>query len=409
MIATPDFFAWVEQHLNDDAAKLRLKYGRQHDGAIDYAAAITQVECRRKYARKLAATLAAVPRFYFPSALAGEQATSDIVAAFHASLVGEGSSLVDLTAGLGIDAMHCATKAASLTAIERDIEKVEALRHNAAEAGLHNIEVLHADCLDFIGGCIASGRRFDVAFIDPARRSCDGSRVFALADCEPCVTAMMPSLARICNRLIIKASPMLDIAHTLAELAPHAACIMAVGTPTECKELLVIIDFACVTETPIVKAVTLSAGMEAEVFEFTLPAEHDCPMHAAMAEPAEGEYIYEASPAAMKSGAFKLLAARYGLSIFHPNTRLFTSEKVERTFPGACYRVLKVLPYASRVLKRFSREYPAVNVAVRNFGMTADALRARLGVRDGDGSLRLYGFTASRGEKVLALVEKVSE
>lgn len=43
-----------------------------------------------------------------------------------------------------------------------------------------------------------------------------------------------------------------------------------------------------------------------------------------------------------------------------------------------------------------------INVAARNFVMSADALRAKLKVRDG-GSLRLYGITGSGGEKMLVV------
>ena len=69
---------------------------------------------------------------------------------------------------------------------------------------------------------------------------------------------------------------------------------------------------------------------------------------------------------------------------------------------------MEVLPYASRVLKRFAKQYPAINVATRNFGMSADALRNKLGVRDG-GPLRLYGITNSKGEKMLVVVENCGQ
>ena len=64
------------------------------------------------------------------------------------------------------------------------------------------------------------------------------------------------------------------------------------------------------------------------------------------------------------------------------------------------------MPYASRIIKRFSSEYPVINVAVRNFGMSADALRTKLGVRDG-GPLRLYGFTDANQRKILAVTAPI--
>ena len=78
-----EFFEWVRTHIADNPSALRLKYSRCNDG-FDYEAAITQIECRRKFGKKLAATLTAFPDFYFPSVLSGEQATADVVAQFHA-------------------------------------------------------------------------------------------------------------------------------------------------------------------------------------------------------------------------------------------------------------------------------------------------------------------------------------
>lgn len=97
-----NFYDWVAAHSADDTSKLRFKYAGK-TGDIDYADAILQIDCRRKYARKLSATLAAAKQFYFPDTLSGEQSTSDLLASFHASLVSDADVVADLTAGLGID------------------------------------------------------------------------------------------------------------------------------------------------------------------------------------------------------------------------------------------------------------------------------------------------------------------
>lgn len=106
----------------------------------------------------------------------------------------------------------------------------------------------------------------------------------------------------------------------------------------------------------------------------------------------------------MKTGVFKLLASQYGLSVFHPNTRLYYSETAVEGFPGKRYRVIEALPYASKVIKRLKSRYPKAEVAVRNFGISADSLRSKLAIRDG-GTVRIYGYTDHRGEPMLAIVE----
>ena len=412
MMRFKTLFEWVRAHIADNPTTLRLKYSRCDDG-FDYDAAITQIECRRKFGKKLAATLKAFPDFYFPSVLSGEQATADIVAAFHASLIAPDSTLSDLTAGLGIDALHSARTASKVIAVELDKARADALEYNAAGMGVANLKVVCEDCNAFIDRYIAeteatSGRPFATAFIDPARRASDGSRVFALSDCEPDVVSMLPRLSKLCNRLIIKASPMLDISHTIAELTPRPTEIMVVGTPTECKELLIVVDFESETkaESTHIKAVTLLPDGSVSTFAFTHQQERDAAAPSVVEELSEGSFICEPNPMLMKTGAFRLVAERFNLSVVHANTRIFFAGSIPEDFPGTVWRVVKVLPYASRIIKRFASEYPVINVAVRNFGLSADALRVKLGVRDG-GPLRLYGFTDARHGKILAVTEPV--
>lgn len=397
-------YQWIDGHRADDPTALRLATHKRNDG-MDYARAITQIECRQRFGSKLRETLSAFPRFEFPSVLAGEQATSDRLAHYHAMGIAKGSTVVDLTAGLGIDAFAMARQAKNVTAVELDHDRAEALAFNAAGLGIKNIEVVEGDCADFINKCIAEGRRFDTAFIDPARRDDMGSRVFSLPHCRPDVLALEDDISKICRRLVIKASPMLDISHTVNSFATKPCRVAVLGTPAECRELDIVLDFGQQPEDTLIQAVTISdEGIE--IFAFTRRQEDEAPLPPLAKPLAAGDYIYEASPALMKTGAFKLVALRYGLSIFQPNTRLFYSTEEFTVFPGRRYRVVESLPYASKVIKRFRSRYPRIEVAVRNFPIGADGLRAKLGVADG-GNMRVYGYTDSRGEPMLAVVEKV--
>ena len=404
MTHTKEFFDWIEAHINDNPSKLRLKYtGRKSD--IDIQAAITQIECRRKFNEKLGETLSRFPDFIFPSLLAGEQSTSDRLATYHASLIDEGARVVDLTAGLGIDVFHFAEKASEVTAIEMDPDRFAALEFNAHGLGFNNIKAYNADCRDFVEECLEKNIQFDIAFIDPARRDTEGKRVFALADCQPDVVAMLPALSQICRRLIIKASPMLDIAHTVSALGTHTKWACALGTPTDCKELLIELDFAKDYKEPQIEALTLGVD-NIWSFSFTRSEEAEAPLPQYKAMIKDGDYLYEGFPVLMKAGAFKLVAEKFGLSIFNPNTKLYYATENKENFPGRVYKVIAVLPYASKVIKRFKREYPEATVATRNFGMSADALRAKLGIKDG-GHIRVYGLTDQREERILVVVETI--
>ena len=399
-------FEWVRANANADPAALRLKYaGKQ--GNLDFNEAIIQIECRRKFGRKLGDTLSSFADFYFPSVLAGEQSSSDILADYHASLVPEGMTVVDLTSGLGIDVLHMARRASSVVAVERNPALVEALRYNSRGLALGDVVTpVCADCIDYIDRCVAEGKRFDMAFIDPARRAADGGRLYALADCSPDVVALLPKISQICNMLVVKASPMLDIAHTAASLQRTPVSIAAAGTAAECKELVITVLFeGDAPQNTMIEAVTLGAG-ESSVFSFTGMQENEAARVETAPAIKPGDFICEPFPAVMKTGAFRVLAATFGLRGFQDNTRvLFSSERIAG-FPGMFWKVEEVLPFASSVIKRFKSKYPAISIVTRNFGMGADALRSRLGVKEAPGDLRLFALTDASSKRIMIVTSK---
>lgn len=395
------FKDFIKQYASDDTARLRLAYaGKNVD--FDITAAILQIDARRKFGKKFSEIFERFPDFYIPNMLAGEQSTSTLLAGWHAQHIEEGSTVVDLTCGLGIDALHMARQAESVTAIDRQEALTEALRFNSQGLGLDNIEAVCGDCRQFIDKCLSEGRRFDYAFIDPARRSAEGLRTFAFNDCEPDVVELLPKLKQLCKRLIIKASPMLDSTAAATSLGMVPQRITALGTATECKELDFFLDFNSEVDEPILEAVTIGGG---EPVTFTRSIEQESPVPGFIPAVSEGDYVAEPYPAVMKMAPFRLLAQQYNLLAFGPGTHLYHARNISTDFPGRIYQIEAVLPYASKVIKRFARQWPVAEVAVRNFGMSAADLRKRLGVRDGVGAVRVYGVTAS-GDKRLLIVCK---
>lgn len=388
--------AWIAAHAGDDVKALWLKYGREREFEI------TQIECRRRFGKKLAATLTRCPHWLFPSVLSGEQSTSDRVATFHAGLVPECSRVADLTAGLGIDVLHFSSVASEIVALEMDRERCDVLRENLRRANVGNVSVECADCREWLK--TYNGPKLELVFIDPARRALDGSRVFALSDCEPDVVAMLPDLRRVAYRLIIKMSPMLDISAILSTLS-ECIKLYVLGTATECKELVAVIDFehpapsAC---DVAIEAVTVADG---GTHSFLCTRAEEMVADAVYGRPRSGDWLCEPWPSVMKAGAVRLVAERYGLQKLAPNTHVYFAPEKAAGFPGTQRRVVDVLPYASRVIKRFSRTYRNIDVAVRNFGMTADALRSKLGVRDSGARGRLMAVTDAGNEKLLIVLE----
>jgi len=390
MYTDSDFWKWIETNIKADPKALRLKYHNKSPGDFDIDAAIRQVECRQRFGKKLAGTLAANPHFLFPTELSGEQCTSDALASWHAGLIAAGSLMVDLTAGLGIDAIHCAKVCAKVVAVERNSLVAQTLSLNAPD-----IEVHCDDCRDFVKKY--TGEKFDVAFIDPARRAADGSRLYDIADCEPDVLKMLPDIERIANRLMIKLSPMLDISRTLASL-PSAHRITALGTPTECKELVVEIDF---TSAKPFETIIHAATIGKNGFSFTQAEEARA--KAAYVAPEASMWLYEPYPAVMKAGCYNLLCQHFDVQAVAPNTHIYLSSNPVTDFPGTEWKIVEVLPFASKHIKRLASRYPRIDVATRNFPMPAATLTQKLKVRQGTG-FRLIALTSHSGAPLMIIV-----
>ncbi|MBR5436628.1 MAG: RsmD family RNA methyltransferase [Muribaculaceae bacterium] len=390
-----EIFDWIESHLDDDPKSLALKFSGKANW-IPFA--VTQIECRKHSANKLSETLKN-RRFVFPTLLSAEQSTSDIVASFHASLIPEGSSVLDLTCGLGIDTFHFAQKAKSVIAVEKDSEIFEALNNNIKSLNISNMLVVNEDCKEYLKNCTTN---FDIVYIDPARRSRSGGRVYALSDCQPNVVELLDMIRNISNCLIIKMSPMLDSMSIINELG-CVTDIYAIGTHSECKELVAVVKFdhnkEIVTKN---HAITLNDN-ELSAFEYTNKEERSSAT--VFSQPSVGEFLLVPYPSVSKLMPFRLLSARFNVGKLNVNSHLYQSKTLVADFPGQHFLIRQILPFDKATIKTFCRNYSKVNIATRNFPLTPDELRKRLKTKDG-GDIYLFVTTLSDSSKVLILTSK---
>ncbi|MDE5785738.1 MAG: class I SAM-dependent methyltransferase [Duncaniella sp.] len=362
-----------------DFNALRLKY---HGDAAKMEE-ILQAECRHKCARKLERTLLHAG-FRFPSTSLAEMATAEAVADLHARLATGAETALDMTLGLGIDALAMARTGMRVTGVELDSHAAEVARENARVLGLDNVDIINADSVAWLE---ASDRHFDLIFIDPARRDGAG-RHFALRDCVPDVTAILPLMLSRASRVMIKCSPMLDISRLRAETSASAD-IIAAGTRRECKELLVILP-----GTGMTSAVTVDENGELTGTSGDKKAQP--------AFPAPGAFLLEPFPAVMKAGASLLLDDRFGDCRIAPSTHLYCSATVPGGFPGESFRIIEVHDFNKRSCSDIGRRYGMLNVATRNFPLTAPQLVKKLGVKEG-GDFRLFGVTAADNRRILII------
>lgn len=387
-------WAWIEENMSSDSLSLSLR----NTGKIDRSEEIMQIDCRKRCLSKLDETLKN-KKFYFPTYLSAQQCTSDKLADFHTSLIDEGATVLDMTCGLGIDSFHMAKKASNILAIDINQDIIKAARYNAEVLQLENMSFQTAECVKWIS---ENPDKYDVIFIDPARRDANGKRLFALEECSPDILSIYPLLKSRCKRLIIKMSPMLDIKSIISKL-PEINHLYAIGTDKECKELIAVIDFD--NDSPmILHSVSLLSSRSYIMNYYTYETAYT---NYEFAEPAQGDFLYRPYPSLMKINYFDKLTDMYDILPISRNTHLFVSHHRVEEFPGEEFSVVEVLPFNKQSIKNFHKKYPKINIATRNFILKPSQLADKLKVKEG-GNQQLFGVSYPDGSNHLIIAERTS-
>ena len=223
---------FVEAHRGEDVRALALQAGKYP--GVDMPEAVVQI-AGWQIARKKIPSWADMSGLFYPKHLSMEQCSSELTARYKASLV-EGDSFADLTAGFGVDFSFIARRFRQADYVERQEELCRLAGHNFPLLGLEHARVHCADALAYL----EQMEPVDCLFLDPARRDGHGGKTVAIADCEPDVCALEPLLVDKGRTVMIKLSPMLDIASALHDLT-CVRRIHVIAAGNECKELLLVL------------------------------------------------------------------------------------------------------------------------------------------------------------------------
>ena len=395
---SPQTARFIAEHRHDDVRMLSLKASRYPD--VDMAEAVVQI-AGRQIAEKKVPLFAETEGILYPRHLSMEQCSSEQTARYKATLVG-GETFADLTAGFGVDCSFLARNFKCADYVERQEVLCDLARNNFSVLGLNHIRVHQADGIDYL----QQMDKVDCLFLDPARRDGNGGKTVAISDCEPDVCRLEPLLVEKGDVVMVKLSPMLDMASALNDLK-HVRQVHVVAVNNECKELIILLKKPneagnCVdNEKTIVceQAVNNSASQH---FSYTLSEEKNAVCTIA---DKVGTYLYEPGAALLKAGPYKLLSARYGVGKLHPNSHLYTSAQAV-DFPGRCFRVIAVSGFGKKELKDFMKGVEKANLTIRNFPSSVAELRKKLKLKEG-GNLYLFATTLADGEKVLIKCEKM--
>ena len=383
---TKEYADFVKENAGEDPSTLRLRHHGDPRRWIPLA--INNVAALKKGRKFMLDGVDLTPEV-IPLEVSAQQATSARVALLHANLAGNARTVLDMTFGLGMDARLMAMdQTRHILGFDLREELVWAARHNFRE--FPNVETRQGDSVKFLEGY--SGPRFDLIFIDPARRGKEGERLFNLHDCVPDLVAILPLIKRHGARLMAKLSPMLDVTQTIRDL-PGISVLHVVEEGNECKELLAIADFSHDTITP---GIVIDRFVKGELRRLAFNRQEEREAVALPCRmPVAGEYLLEPSAAAMKAAPFNLLSSRFDVAPLHPNTHLYVSQTPVEDFPGGCHEITGVLPLTSSNIKHMRDRVKKADIAVRNLkGFTPDNLRRRMKIAQG-GDHRLYAVTAA--------------
>lgn len=325
--------------------------------------------------------------FYTPS-LNLEQASSWATAHYKSKLF-SGKSLIDLTAGMGIDAFAFAQEFENVTALERNEDLAEISKHNYKVLNQNNLEYIPTDFESYFDKYPHA--KWDVIYLDPARRK-GSEKKFLLQDLEPDLLEWIDEFLNRAEMVLIKLSPLLDLKSVREKISQiHESQIVAVKN--EVKELLLLCRNE-VCDNPLLKAVNLESGQP----DFELKWDEESQVNSAFSE--AGRFIYEPNAAVLKSGAFKLVGERFGLKKLQQNTHLYTSEKIINSFPGKVFEVLEEIKNPKKEIEKGS-----FHVISKNYPVTVESIRKKYKLKESENQTLI--FTQSISGKHILLCKRV--
>ena len=400
------FEKFVIEHENDDITKLILSQDKWPD--IDIRLAADTIYCRKRLKNK-------VPEWYsvtsliYPDSLCAEQCSSSETARYKASLarsiIGRGNGrIADLTGGLGIDSWAFSQISERVLYNESKKALYNVASQNFNKLKIDNILISNETIDTTNADKLLTDFEPDLIYIDPARRSSSGKKVFLLEDCSPDVLKLITPLLKICRHILIKLSPMADISMVAERIGRQVREIHIVGSSGECKELLVWIDS---NRNNTFRLIVNDSGNMIEI-----PQEENFEGKAIIyngpVEEINGKLLIEPGKALMKAGHFEYISKKFNISKLGISTHLYIADLLPMALKGLCktFRIIDTCPLSSKNIKAVGKQYRNAAVTSKNIPIRSDELSARMKTIE-DGRIHIFGTHIDNTGNYLIVTEKV--
>ena len=364
---------YINANLETDLHSLLLK--KSPFSEVSMQEMVQQIKGKKVAQRKFPFLLK--ENIVFPPNLNLEQASSQSTAEFKADNL-NGKKFLDLTCGFGIDAYFLSQNFEEITLVEKNAELLDVVKHNweilNKKATFVNENLEH-----FLA---KNSERFDVIYLDPARRDSEKNKKFLLEDLSPNLLEIQDQLLEISSQIIIKLSPLIDISYLISVLK-NVAKIQIIAVRNEVKELIVFLEKARKGDDVEISCINL----ESDDAEFTFQFKEEKTAVSAFSEPQQ--FLYIPNNAVLKSGAFNLVSQFFNGKKLHPNTHFYTSDKRIERFPG---RVLEINMIDSKHIRKGEK----YNIISKNYPLSPDEIKKKYKILDGGNCYLIFTQTQNR-------------
>ena len=369
-LISSDIQNYINQNLNSDLTKLLLKKSPFPD--VSMQEIVQQIKGRKTAEKKF--PFLTKEGIVFPPNLNLEQASSQSTAEYKSQTL-SGKSFLDLTCGFGIDAYFLSKNFDEVTLIEQNSELISIVENNWKTLG-RKAHFINKNLEEFLENLrqaqIDNFNKFDVVYLDPARRDQQNKKKFLLEDLSPNLLEIQEKLHSITDKIIVKLSPLIDISYLISELK-NITEIQIIAVRNEVKELVLIIENNQSTDNQqptTIKCINLESN-EPE-FSFNFNDEKS-----AKSEFSESsKFLFIPNNSILKAGAFNIISEKFGLKKLHPNTHFYTSEHNIENFPG---RVLQIEKIEAKDLKKGEK----YNIVSKNYPLKPEEIKKKYKLNDG--------------------------
>lgn len=371
---------FINQNIDSDINKLLLK--KSPFPNVSNQEIVQQIKGKKVAQRKFPFLLK--DNLVFPPNLNLEQASSQSTAEYKAQTL-KGNSFLDLTSGFGIDAYFLSQNFEEVTLVEQNPDLIKIVEHNWKTLN-RKANFINQNLEEFLE---IDKEKFDIVYLDPARRDQNNKKKFLLEDLSPNLLEIQEKLSSISDKIIVKLSPLIDISYLVSELQ-NINEIKIIAVRNEVKELVLIIENQEKREKSKDMKITC-INLESDEAEFSFYINEEKSATSEFSETLN--FLYIPNNSILKAGAFNIISEKFGLKKLHPNTHFYTSEDKIENFPG---RVLQIEKIDGKDLKKNDQ----FNIISKNYPLKPDEIKKKYKLKDGGNRYLIFTQSVS-GKEIL--------